>query len=81
MAEVNKTNLTPAQERLEQRTLVPEDGSPIDWPYPSPATLVPTDTDFAMESIKEAAAEGHAIVLFYPNGDEVLLTPGRRLPE
>jgi hypothetical protein len=47
------------------------------WPYPQNVTLIATDTTFAAESIAEAAAQGKAMVLFSPSGDEVVLTPSR----
>jgi len=75
MAQVKRSKLTRAQEILNERTQVPENGTPVDWPYPSPATLVATDTDFAMSSIGQAAHAGQAIVLFFPDGEEILLTP------
>jgi hypothetical protein len=77
MAQVKRHDSTPAQEVLEERTRVPEDGTPIDWPYPSAATLIATDTHFALHSLTEAAREGNSIVLFFPDGEEVLLTPSR----
>jgi hypothetical protein len=77
MAQVKKSKFTRAQEILNERTRVPENGTAVDWPYPSPATLVATDTDFAMQSIEQAARNGHAIVLFFPDGEEILLTPSK----
>ena len=77
MAEVKKGKWTRGEELLFERCRLPEDGSPIDWPYPSPATLIAADTEDAIDSIQRAAEKGDAIGLFYPNGDEVLLTPSK----
>jgi hypothetical protein len=70
------TERTAAQERLNAR-LDEVMTEPIVWPYPDDVTLVATDTSFAHREIGEAASQGKAIVLFYPDGDEVVLRPER----
>jgi hypothetical protein len=77
MAQVENRKRTPGEQVMDAR-IAAEMKEPIDWPYPSPATLVAVDTDFAMSSIERAAREGHAIVLFFPDGEEVVLTPSKR---
>ena len=67
---------TPAQERLNARIdeIMTE---PIVWPYPDDVALIATDTPHAARSILETASQGRAMVLFYADGDEVVLTPRR----
>jgi hypothetical protein len=76
MAEVKKRKWTRGEEVMHAR-LDAETTEPIEWPYPSPAKMVAADTDFAMASLAGAARQGRTVVLFFPDGDEVVLTPSR----
>ena len=76
MAEVNNRQLTPGEE-VRRARLDAELTEPIDWPYPNDAVMVAADTDFAMNAMRRAARNGKPIVLFFPDGEEVVLTPSK----
>jgi hypothetical protein len=75
MAQVGKP--TRAQQLISERLRVPEDGRPIDHPWPNGAQLVPSDEEWSGRVVLEAVREGRTVVLFYPDGEEVVLTPSK----
>jgi hypothetical protein len=44
--------------------------------YPNQSCFIPADALDHAESAGEALAEGHPVVLVFPNGDEVVIEPG-----
>ena len=44
--------------------------------YPNRACFVPADAPGHAESVSRALAEGHPVVLVFPNGNEVVVEPG-----
>ena len=77
MAEVTKRKRTRAQEIISERVRVPEDGSPIDHPWPNGAQLIPADEEWTGRVVLDGAREGRTMVLFFPDGEEVVLTPSK----
>jgi hypothetical protein len=74
MAGVTKRQRT-AGDIIFDRMRVPEDGSPVRHPWPSGAHLIPSDEEWTGQALIEAARERKTIVLFFPDGEEVILTP------
>jgi hypothetical protein len=60
---------------IERVTGAMELDEPMDR-YPDRACFVPADAPGHSESIGRALAEGHPVVLVFPNGDEVVIEPG-----
>lgn len=77
MAEVEKHQRRRAQDLIFERTRAPEDGSPMVHPWPNGATLVPADEEWTGRVLLRAAREGDTVVLFFPDGEEVVLTPSK----
>jgi hypothetical protein len=44
--------------------------------YPNQSCFIPADAPGHADSAGEALAEGHPVVLVFPNGDEVVIEPG-----
>jgi hypothetical protein len=44
--------------------------------YPNRSCFVAADAPWHRETANEALAEGHPVVLVFPNGDEVVIEPG-----
>jgi hypothetical protein len=44
--------------------------------YPNRSCFVAADAPWHGETANEALAEGHPVVLVFPNGDEVVIEPG-----
>lgn len=44
--------------------------------YPNQSCFIPADAPGHADSASEALAEGHPVVLVFPNGDEVVIEPG-----
>jgi hypothetical protein len=76
MAEVEKRKRS-AQDLIGQRLRVPEDGSPIDHPWPNGAALIPADEEWTGRVVLRGAREGRTMVLFFPDGEEIVLTPSK----
>jgi hypothetical protein len=74
MAELNKIKRTRAQEIITERLMAGADGT-VDHPWPSGAHLIAADEEWAGDAVLRAATMGDPVVLFFPDGEEVLLTP------
>ena len=74
MAEVKKAKRTRSQEIISER-LAPQSDGAVVHPWPSGAHLVPADEEWAGRVVLRAARSGDPAVLFFPDGEEVLLTP------
>jgi hypothetical protein len=77
MAEVEKRKRSRAQDIIFERMQVPEDGSPMDHPWPNDAELIPADEEWTGRVVLRGAREGRTMVLFFPDGEEVVLTPSK----
>ena len=76
MADVANRERTKAESVMDAR-LAEVMTEPIVWPYPNKVHLIAMDTPWAQKSITDAAARGKSMVLFFPDGDEVVVTPSR----
>ena len=72
MAEVKKQGK--ARDIITERMMIPADGRPR-HPWPTGAHLIPADEEWTGRVLIDAARGGKPIVLFYPDGEEVVLTP------
>jgi len=75
MAEVKKRR-SRSQEIISER-LAPKPDGTVDHPWPSGAHLIAADEEWAGREVLRAAREGDLVVLFFPDGEEVVLTPSK----
>jgi hypothetical protein len=77
MAEMKKSEGMTASDLMDARIREITTTEPVAWPYPEKAMLVPMDTAHAPKTIIESAKAGQPMVLFFPDGEEVVLTPSK----
>ena len=70
MAQVEKKQT--AAEALIYGPLLDPDA---EHPWPTGAHLIPADRDWAGDAVVRAVDMGHQVVLFFPDGRQILLTP------
>jgi hypothetical protein len=76
MAEVERRKRTRAQEIISERLRARDDGT-VDHPWPNGAHLIAADEDWAGSAVLRAARAGDPAVLFFPDGEEIVLTPSK----
>ena len=76
MAELKKSSFTPAQAIIHERTEAALQ-EPIDWPWPDNVAFIAADMDDALRSMRDYAREGRTLVVVFPDGEEVVLTPSK----
>jgi hypothetical protein len=74
MAEMNGAKRTRSQEIISER-LAPKPDGTVNHPWPNGAHLIAADEHWAGRAVVRAARAGDPAVLFFPDGEEVLLTP------
>ena len=74
MADMNGAKRSRSQEIISER-LAPKPDGTVDHPWPNGAHLIAADEDWAGRAVVRAARAGDPAVLFFPDGEEVLLTP------
>lgn len=78
MAQV-KRRRSRSQEIISER-LAPRPDGTVDHPWPNGAHLIAADEEWAGRAVLRAARSGQPAVLFFPDGEEVLLTPSKPVP-
>jgi hypothetical protein len=79
MAEVKRAKRTRSQKIISER-LGPKPDGTVDHPWPNGAHLIAADEEWAGRAVLSAAKAGEPAVLFFPDGEEVLLTPTKPMP-
>ena len=74
MAEVKKREQTRAEQIIEER-IAAATQEPISWPWPDRVAFVAADTEHATRAMLRYAREEKTLVVVYPDGEELILTP------